>query len=194
MNELYSESESDSDIGDAIDDNELLEDILQEVEVVREIDLEQSARDRELPTDIASGWGNVDSPPVLMDFSGVSGLTCDIPDERTPLNMFNILFDEDMWVTMTVQTNNYAQNKLRIAREDNNLKPNARILKWTDTTVDEMKIFMSIVIVMGIVKKPCLEDYWSTSECIATPHIDNTMSKDRFMIILSNLHLVFICM
>jgi hypothetical protein len=53
-----------------------------------------------------------------------------------------------------------------------------------------MKIFISLVIAMGLTRKPDLESYWSTDPTISTPFFGSKMAKDRFMAILSNLHLV----
>jgi hypothetical protein len=43
---------------------------------------------------------------------------------------------------------------------------------------------------MGLTRKPDLESYWSTDPTISTPFFGSKMAKDRFMAILSNLHLV----
>ena len=42
----------------------------------------------------------------------------------------------------------------------------------------------------GLTRKPDLESYWSTDPTISTPFFGSKMAKDRFMAILSNLHLV----
>ena len=42
---------------------------------------------------------------------------------------------------------------------------------------------------MGIVKKPKLEDYWSENTMMDTPYFRKYMSRNRFQLILSNLHL-----
>ena len=42
---------------------------------------------------------------------------------------------------------------------------------------------------MGIVRKPKVDDYWSGNEFISTPFFKKYMSRNRFQLILSNLHL-----
>ena len=111
-------------------------DVLTGAELVREEVLVQSERDRENRTDFQSGWGNVDSPPILMDYTDESGLSCDVPDDCSPLNMFNIMFDGEMWTVLTRETNTYAQNVIRLAREGNTVKPSV--------TVDFMTGWMSM--------------------------------------------------
>jgi hypothetical protein len=53
-----------------------------------------------------------------------------------------------------------------------------------------MKIYISLVIAMGLTRKPDLESYWSTDPTISIPFFGSKMAKDRFMAMLSNLHLV----
>lgn len=42
---------------------------------------------------------------------------------------------------------------------------------------------------MGVVHKDAIEDYWATEEAIVTPFFSKSMSKNRYLAILSNLHL-----
>ncbi len=52
---------------------------------------------------------------------------------------------------------------------------------WNDTTVEELKTFVGIFILIGIVRLPRLELYWSTSfPLISTPNISNIMPKTKF--------------
>ena len=53
-----------------------------------------------------------------------------------------------------------------------------------------MKVFFVLVIRMGTVRKSNLEDYWSTNEVSVTPFFIQYMSKDRFLLISSNLYIV----
>ncbi|XP_052245700.1 piggyBac transposable element-derived protein 4-like [Dreissena polymorpha] len=188
LNQLWTESDSEDELLDNIDEDDVLEDVLLSASVINEINLEQSVRDKDFPIDTENGWSNVDTPPVVMEFDSHVGLNAeDIPNDIAPLSMFNVLFDESMWQNMVTQTNKYAQSRIQSAHS---LKPHSRLTRWVDTTVDEMKVFMSLVLLMGIVRKPSLEDYWSTHENIETPFFNKTMSKNRFLLILSNFHIV----
>lgn len=75
---MWSDSESDDDSEQDIDENMVFEEILLIAGIVREIDLVQYL---EFPSDTQCGWGVVDGQPLLMDFIDKSGLTCDIPDD-----------------------------------------------------------------------------------------------------------------
>ena len=84
------------------------------------------------------------------------------------------------------ETNRYAEGRT----DGVNMKPFSHMRRWTVVTISEMKIFISLVIAMGLTRKPDLESYWSTDPTISTPFFGSKMAKDRFMAILSNLHLV----
>ena len=64
--------------------------------------------------------------------------------------------------TVVDQTNLYAQQK--IAKVPRPVRKHARSEEWQPVTVIEMKKFLSLVFVTGIVRKPKLELYWSTDE------------------------------
>ena len=55
--------------------------------------------------------------------------------------------------------------------------------EWKPVTVIEMKNFIGLIFVTGIVRKPKLELYWSTRGIFQTPIISQTMSRNRFQII-----------
>ena len=63
----------------------------------------------------------------------------------------------------------------RYANANTSTAPNAR--PWHDTTVPEMKAFVGMLIIMGIVVLPRLELYWMTTHpLIATSGIASVMS------------------
>ena len=51
-----------------------------------------------------------------------------------------------------------------------------------------MKKFIGLLLAMGIVKKPHIEDYWSTDPILSTPVFNDTMSRDRFELLLKLWH------
>ena len=56
-----------------------------------------------------------------------------------------------------------------------------KLTKWVTTTIREMYTFLVPVLLMGIVKKNSLREYWSTDLMFATPFFDNLFSQDRFL-------------
>ena len=56
-------------------------------------------------------------------------------------------------------------------------------------TQSEMELFISLVILTGLIEKPFLEKYWSTDALISTPIFSKSMPRDRFLNILTCFHL-----
>ena len=48
--------------------------------------------------------------------------------------------------------------------------------QWTDTTVNEMQVFLGIIIVTGLVFLPSFEDFWKTNSIFGQPGIMKGMS------------------
>lgn len=80
---------------------------------------------------------------------------------NTALEAFYKVFDFNMFDTMVAETNLYASQKQR-----NKPDPN-----WTPTTISEMKAFIGIHIVMGLVNYPRYHLYWSEDDFFTNAEI-----------------------
>ena len=101
-----------------------------------------------------------------------------LPSTATPLDYFMLLFDEDCFQLVVGQTNLYASQN-----------PPGERYKWYNTTVDEFKLFIGIIIAMGLHKLPQLEDYWSSDVLLGVPGIVGGMPIDRFKVLQKCLHI-----
>jgi len=92
----------------------------------------------------------------------------------TPLKIFLKLFPEDLFELIVFQTNLYAtqQNK-----------------PYKPTTVEEIKIFFGINMVMAMKKLPSYRDYWLSSSDLHDHFIAPLMQMNRFGWLLGHLHL-----
>ena len=68
------------------------------------------------------------------------------------------------------------------------LAPHSREHHWHDVTVAELRGFIALVILMGIIKKNNVKDYWNTDPVMNTPLFSKVMSVNRFLNILRALH------
>ena len=68
------------------------------------------------------------------------------------------------------------------------LKPNSRILNWTQTDRDEMYVFLCIAMAMNHVRKHRMKDYWEKDALFCTPAFGKLMTYDRFLLLLKHLH------
>lgn len=55
-------------------------------------------------------------------------------------------------------------------------------------TVEEMKIFLGLLLHMGTIRLNRLNDYWKTHQLFNIPVFRSKMSRDRFLVILRCLH------
>jgi len=62
--------------------------------------------------------------------------------------------------------------------------------KWRDTNIEEMNIFLALILLQGIIQKPELEMFWSTRPLLDTPYLHQVMTGQRFSLLLRCLHFV----
>uniref|UniRef100_A0A6P7GPF1 PiggyBac transposable element-derived protein 3-like n=1 Tax=Diabrotica virgifera virgifera TaxID=50390 RepID=A0A6P7GPF1_DIAVI len=95
----------------------------------------------------------------------------DIPDLlEDPLELFMLLFSEELLDILVFQTNLYATQMNQ---------GNAN--KFTPTNREEMKCFLGINILMGIKHLPSYKDYWSSRTDLRDGFIASYMSRNRFI-------------
>ncbi|XP_025425482.1 piggyBac transposable element-derived protein 4-like [Sipha flava] len=101
----------------------------------------------------------------------------------SPFTFFSLFFDEEIINLLVVETNKYANDKL----SEPGLSRNARLRKWKDVDKTEIKKLFGIIMWMGLVKMPCISNYWSTNK-LYNSYISSYMSRNRFELLLSMLH------
>lgn len=124
-------------------------------------------------------WSDLDSPQHVQPFSGgPSGPNIvDLPGdgaELTPLYFFTLIWNF-AWPLLVAETNRYAGQ--------------SGAADWVPTSVPEMKAFVGMLIAMGIVRLPCVYDYWSNTEMLHNSFIARTMPVNKFLKILRYFHL-----
>lgn len=117
------------------------------------------------------------TPFQLCDFRNPVGLTLDIPQDSEPYDYFSLIFTDTLLQHIADETNKYAEQ---------NPVPS---YNWYPTSVPELKLFLGMIIAMGIKKLPALEDYWSVNPYIGTPEIVARMPRLRFKALMRFLHL-----
>lgn len=110
------------------------------------------------------------------------------PQTSKPVDYFNLFFTHTLLTLFTTETNRYATQTLNGRRDS--LSPASRFRKWVPVTVPEMKAFVIVILNMGLVLKPTIKSYWSTSSSQATTWFNKMFSRTRFESILSFFHLV----
>lgn len=84
-------------------------------------------------------------------------------------------------------SNSYAKHIIRSTRAVT--KRHSRVTLWKPLTIRELKLFLSIVFNMGLIRKSSIEEYWnSTMASQASNWFKRTMSRNRFQNILRFLY------
>ena len=67
--------------------------------------------------------------------------------------------------------------------------PPASAPGWTDVDVPELKAFLGLYLLMGILTLPCRYDYWRRSRWLLRTSFNSVMARDRFSSIWRYLHI-----
>ena len=113
-------------------------------------------------------WKKEESNALYYNYHNTPGPT---GSDVTAIELFSRFFTAEVWDLLVQETNRYAS-------ENVSHTPHAR--PWEDATVLEMKAFVGILILMGVVKLPRLEMYWQVKHpLIATEGISWIISRIR---------------
>ena len=130
-------------------------------------------------------WIAGDREPHLLTFTRTVGLKTVINNKESPLEYFNLFLCDNDFEFLAQQTNKYAQQFISSAH----LKPHSRFNKWQETNSTEMKKFISLILLMGLVHQLDIKEYWTTDPVTATPFFPSAMPRDRFLSFMTFLHL-----
>ncbi|KAL4083936.1 hypothetical protein QTP88_029252 [Uroleucon formosanum] len=125
--------------------------------------------------------GNYQKP---LQFYNNSGLKIDILVDSTAWDILNLFLTNEIIELIAEETNKNAQQFL----SKNRLTKSSRFSKWIPTDQQEIKKFFGLIIWMGLVQMPTLEDYWSISTRYKNNVVQKIMSRNRFELILRFLH------
>ncbi|KAK6466760.1 piggyBac transposable element-derived protein 4-like, partial [Huso huso] len=111
------------------------------------------------------------------NFTGNPGLRVQMT-ETSPLSYFSLFFNGFLMDLILNDTNRYAENAS--GQSDG----------FQSVTLNELWVFFAMFIIIGLVQKPTLKDYWTTEFVLQTPSFGHLMPCKRFFEILRFLHFV----
>ncbi|KAI8424674.1 hypothetical protein MSG28_006630, partial [Choristoneura fumiferana] len=132
------------------------------------------------------GWQDItNTTPTFKEHEGFS--TVNVPiSAKTPTEYYELFVTEEIINKMVLETNNYAQ--MYFINNQRGIKRKSRVKAWTSTDPEEMKRFLGILMVMGLVKVPHINDYWSKKSIYRNEYIVSIMKRDRFLLLLKFWH------
>ena len=112
-----------------------------------------------------------ESTSLAYGYKEKNGPTESFDQNISSADLFCHFFTDEVWSLIVSETNRYASATRKST-------PCARA--WYDTTFEELKAFVGILILMGIQRLPRLEMYWSNKyPLISTPNISSIMPRVR---------------
>ena len=118
------------------------------------------------------------------EFTEQCGIRIDTTD-YLPVDFFTLYFDDNLLSLIALETNRYADQIIQ-----QGVKPHARLSRWKPVTLDEIKVYIALQIVMGIRRLPEISDYWSTNWLFSSPCFRGLMTSRRYAELQQVLHFV----
>ncbi|GBM40530.1 PiggyBac transposable element-derived protein 4 [Araneus ventricosus] len=139
--------------------------------------------------EIARNWCGVDvsvltPAPPKFPFTGNPGIKVSLRQSDDPLDYFCLFFDDEVISFIAKETNSFAEEHF----SNLDLTPSTRALQWKDVSSEELKRFISLLILQGIVQKPTEKWFWSKRPILCTPFFGNVMNEKRYSLIMKFLH------
>ncbi|GLV54168.1 uncharacterized protein CBL_21012, partial [Carabus blaptoides fortunei] len=125
---------------------------------------------------------NLNPAPKRFTFSEIPAVHFQVED-NSAIEIFENFFYDKLIDLIVLETNKYADQSKNVSN-----KKHSRILKWTPTDRNELRIFFALLILQGIIQKPDIEMYWSKKHIIDTPFFPEIMPYRRFALIKRFLH------
>ena len=101
------------------------------------------------------------------------------------LDFYKLLVTDDLIDLMVLETNLYDAQEIERHRP---LRRNSRYKAWIKVDAEEMKKFIGILYLMGLVRLPTIEHYWNRDVMYNFEGCKNAMSRNRFQLILRFWH------
>lgn len=171
------EEKEDEDIAlSSATDSSLTDDDLDEMGTNQEDD----DRTMEDPT---SAWKEVDIPQKLEFLPYLRKGHYLFSEEDTPIQIFLRHFSEEVFQEIVFQTNKNSKSFMTAMSKNEPGKKNPLMNRWHDVTVEEIKIFVALSMIMGIVKLPAWRDYWLNKSVFMKNTLMRIMTFHRFNMI-----------
>ncbi|KAK3107672.1 hypothetical protein FSP39_019607 [Pinctada imbricata] len=107
---------------------------------------------------------------TIEDFNGTPGPTTILPSDANEIDFFNLLFPSELLEKIAEETNRYAESEQEKKGQDP---------KWRATTAQEIRAYIGIQIVMGIIVAPNQDMYFSNDSLFKPSGINERITRDR---------------
>ena len=129
-----------------------------------------------------------DWSPKTLPFTAVPGPSAAAAslESDKPVDFVELFLCDELLLVIVDQTNRYAEQCIAVL--DELRLPYSRVNAWQPLTLVELKQFLGLLFLTGIIKKPSIAEYWSVDVALETPYFGATMPRNRFQLIWRFLH------
>ena len=99
-------------------------------------------------------WKKEDKQPVISNFTAQNGINANVNEETDTVDFLGLFLGDEFFKLLLDQTNLYTAQYIAAHPK---LPAHSRIRKWVDISIPEMKTFLSLYLLTGIVIKPALQ-------------------------------------
>lgn len=131
-------------------------------------------------------WVSEDEEPPEIAFLAQPCYNVHLPDDAKPIDYFYLTFSQDILDIVVQETNRRSEErKPKTTRSRKNTKNN-----WKELTVSELKQFLGLCCLGGMIEFPGLKQRWSRNRLYYHPIFGQVMPRNRFQAILKSLRFV----
>lgn len=105
-------------------------------------------------------------------------------DVLHPAQVYKVFFDQEVLDLIVSETNRSARRHLCAVGTNSS----SRLKSWRDTDSEEIRKIFGLLLYMGLVMYPTIEDYWRTDRLYRNELVTTTMSRNRFQLLLRFVH------
>ena len=164
---------------------QMLEEVVMVEELLEETGLPPRGNRQQEDALLEIQWTLNDRQPRILQFTARQGLQVQLPNNAGAGEYLSLFLTDEFFYLLVEQTNLYAA---QYKASNPNLPPNSRANSWVETTRNEMKKFLALSFLLGVVRKPEVSDYWTTNPLLKGSIFNSVMPKNRFQSILQFLH------
>ena len=117
-------------------------------------------------------------------FQANPGVLIKTEENLQPNFFFEVFLNDEVIEFFVAETNSYAEKVC----QNMVIKRSSLFRKWEPTNATEMRVFVGLVLHMGVINLPRLSDYWSNDPMYKTYLRSKYMSRNRFYLLLHFWH------
>ena len=106
-------------------------------------------------------------------------------NNSSPLDFFKLYFTQEVVELLITETKRFAS---QFFAKNGDKVDDSYSGQWTDVNITEMKTFIALIFLMGVVYELSIPLYWSTDKLFHTPIFQKAMTHNRFQLTLKFLH------